>query len=1109
MLELRDISKKYVTGSFTQVALDHVSVAFRDSEFVAILGPSGSGKTTMLNVVGGLDHFDSGDLLVDGISTKRFRDRDWDAYRNNRIGFVFQSYNLIPHQTILANVELALTLSGVSRSERRRRALKALADVGLADHVDKRPAQLSGGQMQRVAIARALINDPEILLADEPTGALDSATSVQVMDLLKEVSRDRLVVMVTHNPELARQYATRIVELRDGHITSDSAPFTSELEEERRPAKPTRKTSMSFLTALGLSFNNLMTKKGRTFLTAFAGSIGIIGIAAILALSNGANNYIRDTEEEMLTVYPLTIEGTSLNLTSVLSSVSGSGGSSSSGNPLAAGKAQRVEGSDSIEEASTITNMFKSVGKNDLKSLKAYLDANGGGIDTYAHAIQYSYDATPYLYLQKDDGTVVQVNPESSFMQLGSGVSSSITSNMTSQTSAFHELLDDTDLIEGQYDLVAGKWPTNADELLVVLRPDGTIPDLDAFELGLRDHSQLDYMVSTLTQSTTSADEESAIDESEGSSYPVSDILASKLKLVYPSDVYSYDSGYGVWIDRSDDDAFMQELVSQGMDVKVAGIVQAKDSSSSLSPGIYYTSGLTRQVMDHAAKSEIVKQQLADPATDVFMGKTFLEEAAGASEENIDLSNLFNVDADALKASFSFDTSKLNLDLSTLDMSDMATPQVDVPALDLSGIDFSGVDFSGIDVSKLDTQELQELVPDFSDVDWASIISNLDIKYDQSAADALMSQLTTEYQAYMREHPNANPQDYFLSEQGRQAIETGVEKIVNFDDIQRQLKEQLEPIVDEKVSDSVAKALKSQIVQQLASQIASQLEAQITNALTSYVQTAMTQVMGQVSAALQTQLSSALKTSMDKLAGSFASAMSVDTDKIRSAFSLNVDETQLRELMMSMLTNSSASYDDNLVKLGYADPEAPSEIDIYPGDFDDKEQIIRILDEYNDSQTDEAKKITYTDLVGTLMQSVTRIVNMISYLLIAFVSISLIVSSIMIAVITYISVLERKKEIGILRSIGASKHNVSSVFNAETVIEGLVSGVMGIAITLAASIPVNSYVFNRYAVSNIMQLSWQHALILIGISVLLTFLAGLIPASKASREDPVEALRSE
>jgi hypothetical protein len=553
----------------------------------------------------------------------------------------------------------------------------------------------------------------------------------------------------------------------------------------------------------------------------------------------------------------------------------------------------------------------------------------------------------------------------------------------------------------------------------------------------------------------------------------------------------------------------MQELVSQGMDVKVVGIVQAKDSSSSLSPGIYYTSALTRQVMDHAAQSEIVQQQLADPATDVFTGKTFIEEAAGASEEDIDLSNLFNVDADALKASFSFDTSKLNVDLSSLDMSTMTTPQVDVPALDLSGVDFTNVDLSGVDVSKLDTQELQELMPDFSDVDWASIISNLDIKFDQSAADALMSQLTTEYQAYMREHPDANPQDYFMSEQGRQTIETGVEKIVNFDDIQRQLKEQLDPIVDEKVSDSVAKALKSQIVQ--AACLADCVPARGPDHECPHELHPVCDDAGHEPGLHRASDPAHFCHAVEH---GQARGEPCERDVCRrrqdqSAFSLNVDETQLRELMMSMLTNSSATYDDNLVKLGYADPETPSEIDIYPGNFDDKEQVIRILDEYNASQTDEAKKITYTDLVGTLMESVTRIVNMISYLLIAFVSISLIVSSIMIAVITYISVLERKKEIGILRSIGASKHNVSSVFNAETVIEGLVSGVMGIAITLAASIPVNAYVLNRYAVADIMQLSWQHAVILIGISVLLTFLAGLIPASKASREDPVEALRSE
>ncbi|MGN0071283.1 MAG: ATP-binding cassette domain-containing protein [Atopobiaceae bacterium] len=1105
MLELSHISKSYTTGSFTQKALDDVSLAFRDCEFVSILGPSGSGKTTLLNMIGGLDHFDSGDLLIDGISTKRYRDRDWDTYRNNRIGFVFQSYNLIPHQTVLANVELALTLSGVGAAEREKRAREALQKVGLAEHADKKPSQLSGGQMQRVALARALVNNPEIVLADEPTGALDSETSVQVMDLLKEVAQNRLVIMVTHNPELARQYSTRIVELKDGTIRSDTDPYDPAAETVHRAARPPRKTAMSFLTALGLSFANLMTKKGRTFLTAFAGSIGIIGIAAILALANGANGYIEDTEEKMLTVYPLQIQGTSFDITSVLSSVNGTAGSSGTSDS----SSDTSSDSSGIKEAPTITNMFKSVGKNDLKSLKEYLDADGGGIHQYSRAIQYSYDVKPSLYLENADGTVTEVNPESSFTQLGLGVSSSISSSMTTQTSAFHELMDDTDLIKGQYDLVAGTWPTAEDELLVVLRPDGTLPDLDAFELGLRDHSQLDYMVSTLTNAQSSDAEESAIDAENGASYTADDILASTLKLVYPTDIYAYDSQYNIWTDRSDDASFMQRLVASGKSIHVVGIIQATDSSSSLDPGIYYTSALTKDVMQHAAESDIVKQQLADPATDVFTGKSFVEEAAGTSAEDIDLSSLFNVDTDALKAAFTFDTSKLDLDLSDFDMSSVQMPSADVPALDLSGIDLSSLDLSGIDVSALDTDEIKSLLPDFSDIDIKDLISGLDIKFDQTAAQVLTSELVQGWRDYMQEHPDAKVQDYFLLDSTKTEIEDGVRKIVNFDEIESQLEEKLSGIVDAKIESSVAKALESQIVKQLASQVESQLEQKITSALTTYIQTAFSSVMQQTSQALETQLTSALQSSMNRLSASFPNAISVDGDKIKNAFSLNIDETQLKELMAGMLSNSSASYDGNLAKLGYADPATPSEIDIYPGDFQDKNEVIRILDDYNAQQTDDAKKITYTDIVGTLMTSVTHIVDMISRILIAFVSISLVVSSIMIAVITYISVLERKKEIGILRSLGASKHNVSSVFNAETVIEGFISGLMGILITLAASVPVNAYVLSVYDVPNIMQLSWQSALALIGISILLTFLAGLIPSRKAAHEDPVEALRSE
>lgn len=1105
MLELSHISKSYTTGTFTQKALDDVSLAFRDCEFVSILGPSGSGKTTLLNMIGGLDHFDSGDLLIDGISTKSYRDRDWDTYRNNRIGFVFQSYNLIPHQTVLANVELALTLSGIGAAERGERAREALGKVGLAEHADKLPSQLSGGQMQRVALARALVNNPEIVLADEPTGALDSETSHQVMDLLKEVAQDRLVIMVTHNPELARQYSTRIVELKDGTIRSDTDPYDPSQDLAHRAARPPRKTAMSFLTALGLSFANLMTKKGRTFLTAFAGSIGIIGIAAILALANGANGYIEDTEEKMLTVYPLQIQGTSFDITSVLSQVNGSSGSGASDSS----SDDSPEDSSGIKEAPTITNMFKSVGKNDLKSLKAYLDADGGGIHQHARAIQYSYDVEPRLYLENADGTVTEVNPESSFTQLGLGVSSSISSSLTTQTSAFHELMDDTDLIKGEYDLVAGAWPDAEDELLVVLRPDGTLPDLDAFELGLRDHSQLDYMVSTLTNAESSDAEESAIDAEDGASYEPDAILSAKLRLVYPSDVYAYDSEYGIWTDRSDDATFMQQLVSSAKDIHVVGIVQATDSSSSLDPGIYYTSALTADVMAHAADAEIVKQQLQNPATDVFTGKSFVEEAAGTAGEDIDLSSLFNVDTDALKASFTFDTSKLDLDLSDLDLTSVQMPSVDVPALDLSGIDLGSLDLSGIDVSSLDTDELKSLLPDFSDIDIRDLVSGLDIRFDQTAAQALASELTEGWRAYMQEHPAAKVQDYFLLDSTKAEIENGVRKIVNFDEIESQIEERLKGTVDAKIQTSVAKALESQIVSQLASQVESQLEAKITSALAAYIQTSFSSVMQQTSQALETQLTSALQSSMEKLSASFPNAISVDGNKIKSAFSLNIDETQLKELMAGMLSNSSASYEGNLEKLGYADPATPSEIDIYPGDFKDKNEVIRILDDYNAQQTDDARKISYTDIVGTLMTSVTHIVDMISRILIAFVSISLVVSSIMIAVITYISVLERKKEIGILRSLGASKHNVSSVFNAETVIEGFISGLMGILITLAVSVPVNAFVLSVYDVPNIMRLSWQSALALIGISILLTFLAGLIPAKKAAHADPVEALRSE
>ncbi len=721
MLELRDISKKYVTGNFTQVALDHVSVAFLDSEFVAVLGPSGSGKTTMLNVVGGLDHFDSGDLLVDGISTKRFRDRDWDAYRNNRIGFVFQSYNLIPHQTILANVELALTLSGVSRSERRERALKALADVGLADHVDKRPAQLSGGQMQRVAIARALINDPEILLADEPTGALDSVTSVQVMDLLKEVSRDRLVVMVTHNPELARQYATRIVELRDGHITNDSAPFEPGPEEERRPAKPTRKTSMSFLTALGLSFNNLMTKKGRTLMTAFAGSIGIIGIAAILSLANGVNNYINNVEEETLSAYPVQISEQSVDMASMLSSASAERSDSSS------------DDSDSpdgtVGTTPMVSNMAANVGTNDTASLKEYLDGNGGGINSQVSAIDYQYNVTPQIFLADTTNGPVQVNPESSFSSLGMGSAGS--SSMGMSTNVFSQLPGSLSLFEDQYNVKAGRWPESADELALVLDSKGKLLDLLAYDMGLRDHGELEKMVNEFVSG------EAVETDDTSATYTYDQLMSPTFSLVNASDMYSYEDSLGVWSDRSDDDEYMKSLVENGTKLHIVGVVQPKkgDRAHTLSSGIYYTKALTQQVIEAAKGSQIVQDQIANPDVDVFTGETFENEAAGNTSK-LDFSSFVTVDGTKFQSAFSFDSAALassasNLDLSGLDLSSMDLSSITVPQMDPSELQLDTAD-----IPQLSADDLKQLFPDLTEEQIREALSEVSVKFKDGGAGA-------------------------------------------------------------------------------------------------------------------------------------------------------------------------------------------------------------------------------------------------------------------------------------------------------------------------------------------------------------------------------------
>lgn len=1090
MLQLLNICKSYTTADFTQTALDNVSVSFRDNEFVAILGPSGSGKTTLLNIVGGLDHYDSGNLIIDGISTEQYKDKDWDAYRNNRIGFVFQSYNLIPHQTVLSNVELALTLSGVSRAERHDRAVAALQKVGLGDHVNKKPSQLSGGQMQRVAIARALINDPEILLADEPTGALDSKTSVQIMDLLTEIANDRLVIMVTHNPELAEDYATRIVTLTDGVIRSDTDPYEPTAEDMRVSEKPARRTKMSFLTALSLSFKNLMTKKGRTLMTAFAGSIGIIGIAAILSLANGVNNYIKSVEEETLSEYPLQIQSTGFDMTSMmLGAATGAGGNT--------GEAEGDGDQDKVGVTEMVTNMFSSIGSNDLASLKEYLDSGQSDIDQYTNAIEYTYNVAPQIYSSNTD-KLRQVNPDKSLSALGLGSTASSNSlmSMSMSTDVFYEMPSDPNLYESQYDVKAGHWPENHNEVVLVLTGNGNISDFMLYTLGLRDANEFDDMVKKFA----AEEEVTAPDNIEQPTYD--DILGITFKLVQATDYYVHDDEFNVWKDKTDDTDYMRNLVNNGEDVKIVGIVQPREDATAtmLSSGINYPSTLTDYVIEQAASSTIVKDQLAHPDTNVFTDKPFGEEDDG---EGFDMQSLFTIDGDAIQAAFKFDESALTSGLSgmSLDLSGLSLDMGSLPAFDGSSI---ALDPSSIDMSNL---------VDFSDIklDLGDVQPTMDSAKMQAAMEDIMAGFNPWYANWAQEQ---------VAQGKVPTMEDGAKAYLESEEVQKKIADAIMGSIDMK---QATEALQTQLQQQLSAKmqqavpamaqaLESQLQASITTAMSSYMQNVLGAYMQQMQTALETQVSAAMQQSMNQIAANMSNAMSIDESAFANAFQMNMDENDLTELMMSMMGKEDASYDNNLKKLGYADFNKPSGIDIYPIDFEGKEKVIGILDAYNDrvaADGEDDKVITYTDFVGTLMASVTDIVNMISYVLVAFVAISLVVSSIMIGVITYISVLERKKEIGILRSIGASKGDISRVFNAETIIVGFTAGVIGIGLTMLACIPANAIVYSLFDVANVASLPWQAAVILVAISVFLTFLAGLIPSSAASRKDPVEALRSE
>ena len=895
MLELNDIKKDYVSGSTTVSALKGINLRFRDCEFVSILGQSGCGKTTMLNIIGGLDKYTSGDLKINGVSTKNYKDRDWDFYRNNSIGFVFQSYNLIPHQTVLSNVELALTLSGVSKAERKKRAIEALEKVGLGEQIHKKPNQMSGGQMQRVAIARALVNNPDILLADEPTGALDTETSIQIMELLKEISKDRLIIMVTHNPELAKDYSTRIVKLLDGVITDDSNPYSLEdmeadikakeagkvkaSEKKTKKSGKKQKTSMSFFTALSLSFNNLMTKKTRTILTAFAGSIGIIGIAMILSISNGIQLYIDRVQRDTLSSYPITLQAESIDISSMVSSMTGNSDSEEHEDKT------KIYSNDIMGDM--INTMVKEVKSNNLSEFKKYIENGGSDIKSYVSDIQYSYDVPLNIYMKDTSNGVEQLNPSTMFDSIygegatstSSAMSSGMGMGMFSNSSVWNQLLGNQQVLDEQYDVLAGHWPENYNEVVLVADKNNEVDDYTLYSLGLKDPEE----VRTLFKKMMVGE---SYETEKDTSYTFDEILDTEFKLVMPTDMYKYNDVTGTWDDYSKDDKYMTNVVNNGTDIKVCGIIRPNDDavSTSLSSGIGYTAKLTEYIIEQVKNSEIAKAQLADTSVDVFTGVPFDNDR------------------------------------------------------------------------------------------------NTEITMDD--VNAYMATLSPEESAQM------------------QAMTSGM--------------------------------------------------------------------------------------SDDQILQLFSASLKART--------------------------TDATLDSNKSKLGITDLDTPSQIDIYATDFDSKEKVQNIIKDYNKLQQDDGKEenvINYTDYVGIMMSSVSTIINAISYVLIAFVAISLIVSSIMIGIITYISVLERTKEIGVLRSIGASKKDVSRIFNAETLIEGFVSGALGIVVTLLLCIPANALIKHLTDISNVAQLPVAGGVILIIISMFLTFIAGLIPAKLAAKKDPVVALRSE
>ena len=1054
MLELKKITKIYKTEGFTQKALDGVSIKFRNCEFASILGPSGSGKTTLLNIVGGLDHYDSGDLVINSVSTKEYNDRDWDTYRNHRVGFVFQSYNLISHQTVLSNVELALTLSGISKNERKKMAIKALDRVGLKNHINKKPSQLSGGQMQRVAIARALVNDPDIILADEPTGALDSDTSVQVMKILKEIAKEKLVVMVTHNPELAEEYSTRIIRLKDGKITDDTDPFDGKEEKNEDEKSKSKKTKMSYFTALSLSFNNLMTKKGRTILVSIAGSIGIIGIALILALSTGFQKYVDQIQEDMLSSYPLTIQQETANLTNMLLSMS-------SGN-------KEDDKTNTVKEQQYISSMLSSISTNDLKTFKAYLDKNKDEVNKNVTNIKYSYSIDPTIYTIDVTNKLAKVNPNSLFTSMYG--SSSLASSFSSYSSIFSQMFDDKEMIKESYDILAGRLPDAYNESVLVLSEPNSISDLLVYSLGLRDYNELTDLITKVMSGET------VKNVGEPLTIDYDTLMNVSLKLVLPTDLYKYNKQYKIYEDMSKDEKYMKDLYNKAVQIKIVGIVCEKDDSDShlLSPGINYKKELIDYIISEVSKTDIVKSQLKNEEVDIFSGKRFDSDT---NKFDFEFADLVTVDQKMMSSAFNFNIDQKTIQKNTEGYMNKINEAITTdikPARELL------------------LNELKTLVTGlFNSIEGPVSINDIDTVVDNYLDDTAIKNKFKSFE-----------KDYILPSATYSEMYKGLLKgvlqvyITAYYTMDQSLTTDSENmtavVVPDIISGVVDNYISSAVVQGTLDQVASYM----------------------TEAVMKTTILTKVGELTESLTKSIASSFNVDQKKITSAFKVNLDDDQIMRIMSAMSANNKdKTAKSNLINLGYQDIDDPSSISIYFKDFDGKENFMNFIDSYNDKlkkDGNEDSVIRYTDTVGLLLGSVKTIVNAVSYVLISFVSVSLVVSSIMIGIITYISVYERTKEIGILRAIGASKRNISSIFNAETFIIGFLSGLFGVGITYAL-IPVINIVIHNVAENPRVNaiLYPTNAVILVVLSIVLTLIGGLIPSKTASRKDPVEALRTE